>query len=89
MSALWVSAKLAGFSSATSWRFPDASRVLINGERRSEDMAEVAITVREAGQCPMIVEAIAQRQALPKTTLSATDLDALTAEIAQMAPAAD
>ena len=77
------------------------SRALIHGKRRSEEMAEVAVTVREAGQPPMMAEAIVQRQALAarqgralaKPVLNGTDLDALLdallAQNAQMAPAAD
>ena len=40
------------------------SRALIHGKRRSEEVAEVAVTVREAGVPPMMSLAIAERQAL-------------------------
>jgi 3-hydroxyisobutyrate dehydrogenase len=61
------------------------SRALIHGRRRSEEMAEVAITVREAGQPPTMAEAIVRRQALAaeqgraleKSVLNGHDLDAL------------
>ncbi len=73
------------------------SRALIHGKRRSEEMAEVAVTVREAGQPPMMAEAIVRRQALaaeqgralPGPVLSGTDLDALLdALLVQNAPMA-
>lgn len=61
------------------------SRALIHGKRRSEEVAEVAVTVREAGVPPMMSLAIAERQALaavqgrllPKDVLSGGNLDAL------------
>ncbi len=76
-------------------------RALVHGKRRSEEMAEVAVTVREAGQPPMMAEAIVQRQALaavqgrqlPKSVLAGNDLDALLdallAQRERMATAAD
>ena len=77
------------------------SRALIHGRRRSEEMAEVAITVREAGAEPMMAEAIVRRQALaavqgkalPRDLLADSDLapllDALLAQRQTMATAAD
>lgn len=40
------------------------SRALIHGKRRSEEVAEVALTVSEAGVPPLMSLAIAERQAL-------------------------
>ena len=40
------------------------SRALIHGKRRSEEVAEVAVTVHEAGVPPLMSRAIAERQAL-------------------------
>lgn len=40
------------------------SRALIHGKRRSEEVAEVAVTVTEAGVPPMMSRAIVERQAL-------------------------
>jgi hypothetical protein len=61
------------------------SRALIHGKRRSEEVAEVAVTVREAGVPPMMSLAIAERQALaavqgrllPKDVLASGSLDDL------------
>lgn len=61
------------------------SRALIHGQRRSEEVAEVAVTVREAGVPPMMSLAIVERQALaatqgrqlPKEMLASGSLDAL------------
>ncbi len=61
------------------------SRALIHGKRRSEEMAEVAVTVSEAGLAPMMSLAIVARQAksaeqgreLGAGMLATEDLDAL------------
>lgn len=61
------------------------SRALIHGKRRSEEVLEVAVTVREAGIPPIMSTAIAERQALaavqgkmlPAEIRNGTDLDAL------------
>ncbi len=61
------------------------SRALIHGKRRSEEVLEVAVTVREAGIPAIMSPAIAERQALaakqgkllPKEVLHGTDLDAM------------
>ena len=61
------------------------SRALIHGKRRSEEVLEVAVTVREAGIPAIMSPAIAERQALaaqqgkllPKDVLHGTDLDAM------------
>jgi 3-hydroxyisobutyrate dehydrogenase-like beta-hydroxyacid dehydrogenase len=61
------------------------SRALIHGKRRSEEVQEVAVTVREAGLPAIMSPAIAERQALaarqgkllPKDVLNGTDLDAM------------
>ena len=61
------------------------SRALIHGKRRSEEVLEVAVTVREAGIPAIMSPAIAERQALaaqqgrklPKDILNGNDLDAL------------
>jgi 3-hydroxyisobutyrate dehydrogenase-like beta-hydroxyacid dehydrogenase len=61
------------------------SRALIHGKRRSEEVMEVAVTVREAGIPAIMSPAIAERQALaaqqgkklPKDILNGDDLDAL------------
>jgi hypothetical protein len=39
-------------------------RALVHGKRRSEEVAEVAVTVSEAGVPPLMSLAIADRQAL-------------------------
>jgi 3-hydroxyisobutyrate dehydrogenase len=77
------------------------SRALIHGKRRSEEVQEVAVTVAEAGQSPVMSEAIAKRQAmaaaqgrlLPPEVLADGDLesllDALLEQRAKMANAAD
>lgn len=56
------------------------SRALIHGRRRSEEMAEVAITVREAGAEPMMSEAIVRRQALAAQQGRALSRDVLATE---------
>ena len=61
------------------------SRALIHGKRRSEEVLEVAVTVREAGIPAIMSPAIAELQAraaqqgklLPKDVLNGNDLDAL------------
>ena len=61
------------------------SRALIHGKRRSEEVLEVAVTVREAGIPAIMSPAIAERQALAakqgkllsKEVLHGTDLDAM------------
>ena len=77
------------------------SRALIHGKRRSEEVLEVAVTVREAGIPAIMSPAIAERQALaakqgkllPKEILNGTDLeamlDALLAQRADVAKAAE
>ncbi len=61
------------------------SRALIHGKRRSEEVLEVAVTVREAGLPAIMSPAIAERQALAaqqgkllaKDVLNGNDLDAM------------
>ena len=61
------------------------SRALIHGKRRSEEVLEVAVTVREAGIPAIMSPAIAERQALAaqqgklltKDVLAGNDLDAM------------
>jgi 3-hydroxyisobutyrate dehydrogenase len=77
------------------------SRALIHGKRRSEEVAEVAVTVAEAGLPPLMSRAIVERQALAaqqgrllsKAVLATDDLDemldALLAQRAELHYAAD